>query len=70
MLRAFHSADIGITTAATSNVSSMWIVLALVAGRRDCQPALTLSVNSRCYECFSSNCQVSNSTYHDCKYAL
>ncbi len=32
ILRAFHSADIGITTDTTSNISSTCIVLALVAG--------------------------------------
>ena len=38
ILRAFYSADIGITTDTTSNISSTCVVLALVAGRRDCQP--------------------------------
>ena len=42
------------TTAMTSNASSTCIVLALVGSRRDCQRALTLSVNSRRYECFSA----------------
>ncbi len=31
----FYSADIGMTTATTSNLSSTCVVLALVAGRRD-----------------------------------
>ena len=42
ILRAFYSADIGviipITTDTTSNISSTCVVLALVAGRRDCPP--------------------------------
>ena len=38
ILRAFYFADIGITTDTTSNISSTCVVLALVAGRRDCQP--------------------------------
>ena len=33
-----YSADTGITTAATFNVSSTCNVLALVASRQDCQP--------------------------------
>ncbi len=32
------SIDIGITTDTTSNISSTCVVLALVAGHRDCQP--------------------------------
>ena len=32
------SADIGFITNTTSNISSTNFVLALVAGRRDCQP--------------------------------
>ncbi len=38
ILRAFHSADIGITTEATSNLSSTCVVLALVVNRQDCHP--------------------------------
>jgi len=37
-LRAFHSADVGTTIDKTSNLSSTCIVLALVAGRQNCQP--------------------------------
>ena len=54
--RKHHSftLPIGITTATTSNVSSTCTVLARVAGRRDCQPALTLLVSSRRYKCLSA----------------
>ncbi len=38
ILRAFNSADIGITTNTTSDFSSTCVVLALVAGRQDFQP--------------------------------
>ena len=38
ILRAFYSADIGITTNTTSDFSSTCVVLALVAGRQDFQP--------------------------------
>jgi len=38
ILRAFYSADIGITTDTTSDFSSTCVVLALVAGRQDFQP--------------------------------
>jgi len=34
ILRAFYSADIGITTNTTSNLGSTYVVLALVAGGR------------------------------------
>ncbi len=34
----WYSADIGITTDTTSDISSTCVVLALVAGRQDCQP--------------------------------
>ena len=37
-VRAFHFADVGITTDTTCNISSTCVVLALVAGRKDCQP--------------------------------
>ncbi len=37
-LTAFYFADIGITTDTTSDISSTCVVLALVAGRKDCQP--------------------------------
>ena len=40
ILRAFYFADIGITTDKSSNISCTCVVLALVAGRRDCQPCL------------------------------
>ncbi len=38
ILRASYSSDIGITTNTTSDFSSACVVLALVAGRQDCQP--------------------------------
>ncbi len=38
ILRASYSSDIGITTNTTSDFSSTCVVLALVAGRQDCQP--------------------------------
>ena len=54
-VRAFYSADIGITTATTSDVSSTCIVLALVAGRQDCQPyPNTVSQQQTLHICFSA----------------
>ena len=67
ILRAFHSANIGITNATTSNVNSTCIVLALVAGRQDCQPALSRRLDATNV---SQQYQVSNSACHDCKYDL
>ena len=54
-VRASYSADIGITTATTSDVSSTCIVLALVAGRQDCQPyPNTVSQQQTLHICFSA----------------
>jgi len=38
ILRAFYSADIGMITDTNSDLSSTCVVLALVAGRLNCQP--------------------------------
>ena len=67
-VRAFHSADIGITTNTTSNISSTCLVLALVAGRQDCQPRPN-SPNRR-HDCCLGSFSVNDSTLHDCKYSL
>ncbi len=40
ILRAFYFVDIDITTDKSSNISCTCVVLAPVAGRRDCQPCL------------------------------
>ena len=67
-VRAFHSADIGITTNTTSNFSSTCLVLALMAGRQDCQPCPN-SPNRR-HDCCLGSFSVSDSTLHDCIYSL
>ena len=66
ILRAFHSADIGITTETTSNVSSTCVVLALVAS----QPCLRTVSRQQTLQMFLSSCQVSSPPCHDCKYSL
>ena len=70
ILRAVYSADIGIATNTTSNISSTCVVLTLVAGRRDSTVSLALTVSNRCHVCCLSSFSVSDSTLHDCKYSL
>ena len=54
ILKVFHPADIGITTTATSNVSSTCILLAFMASLDHVSLDLTLSVSNRSYEYFSA----------------
>ena len=49
----FHSADLGIPTDTTFSFSSICVVLALVAGRLDCQPGPN-SQQQTLQWCFSS----------------
>ena len=55
MLRRSYSADIGITTETTSNVSSTRIVLVLKDGRQDCQPCSNTVNHQQALQMFLSN---------------
>ncbi len=62
-----YSADIGITTYTTSNLSCTCVVLALVAvGTVSLAPTVSNKRHVYCLSSFS----VSDSTLHDCKYSL
>ncbi len=58
----------GITTDTTSNLSSTCVVLALVAGRQNCQP--WPNSQQQALRILFSSFQVSGYTNHDCKYSL
>ncbi len=60
------SSDVGTSTDTTSDVSSTCVVLALVAGRQDCQP----NSQQQTLPILLSSFQVSASAFHDCKYSL